>query len=297
MVATSILPPSQAVEIAWGLSNQFSDCRAQLQAEKARIHLDGLIETAKEQGTDQEKRYAAGTQGLIDGALRTLHLIVAGRDLNFKDLDELRDKMRADIAALATLSRSLPSIAPRATTTLFAGSFGGVGLAAFLKWANLKEPDVAVIEGLAVLFAGAVGYFLHHVWIGPCLSRKATRELIKKDYDRTLYYAQYRQFCQWALVSLYERVENWHRAVFDAPAAPETNAEEVAKHVLRGSQPTFCPWVHKHVKKNGWIKPDLWSLCETGGIRLDLVEAYCPVFKKKEKGCWPETPSPCGCSR
>jgi hypothetical protein len=287
MGATSILPPSQAVEIAWGLSNQFSqDDRARAQAKSARINLERLIEWAKDFGTDQEKRYAIGTQALIDGALRTLHIIAAGRDLSFKDLDELRSKKQQNIDALDRLSGNLQSIAPRAVTTLFAGTAGGVGLAQFLKWANMKEPDVALIEGFAILAAGALGYVFHQLVVAPCLRRKATRELIKKDYDRTLYFDQYRRLCQCALVSLHERVENWHETVFNAPSVPKTDAEEVVKGVLRGAQSTFCLWVHEHMRKK-WIKPDLWSLCETGGTAHDLVEAHCPVFCEKEGGRWP----------
>jgi hypothetical protein len=292
MDATSILPPSQAVEIAWGLSNQFSeDCRAQLQAEKARTHLERVIESPKGEGADEEKRYVAGTQGLIDGALRTLHIIVAGRDLNIKDLDQLREKKQENIEAFARLSGNLQSMGSRGMTTLFAGTVGGVGLAeALSRWTAIKEIDVAVIQGLAILAAGALGYGIHEFIIAPVVRRVLTRELIKKDYDRTLYFDQYYQRCRWALESLYEQVEDWHKKVFGARHAPETNAKEVVSHVLQGGQSTFCPWVHKHVKKGwikGWIEPDLWSLCETGGTRLKLVEKHCPVFDKREKRRWP----------
>lgn len=285
MAATAVLPPSLAVEIAWALSNQFSkDAKAQERGESARVNLDRIVQSVGTSGTEEEKRYVNGTVSLIDSALRTLHIIVAGRDLNIDDLDELRTKRQQDIEAFARLTGSLQSMAPRAVSTLFVGGAGGAGLSeALTRWAGIHETDVALFQGLVIAAAAAVGYVFHEVVIAPLVRRKLTRELIKRDYDRTFYFNQYYRRCQLALTSLCERVNIWHQAVFGAPF-PDTKGEEVAKRILDGGQSTFCPWVYRHMKK-GWITPDLWPLCETGDIKRHVVEAECPVFQR-EKG-WP----------
>ena len=287
MARTEVLPPSLAVEIAWGISNRFSkDNDAKTQGEVARVDLERLVQSVEKNSGDREKRYVHGTVALIDGAVRTLHIIVAGRDLNIDALDELRGKKREDIEAWAKLSGSFQSIWPRAVTTLFAGT-AGAGLSGVLtRWAGLHATDVAVIQGFAVAFAAAAGYFIHGFVIAPLFRKKLTQELIKKDYDRTVYFDQYYERCRLALWSLYERVDSWHEAVFDTRFS-DADAKVVAWRVLHGAESTPCPWANKHMK-NGWIDPDLWPLCETGGVKHGAVEARCPVFPKKEG--WPPTP-------
>ena len=285
MAVTTALPPSLAVELAWGLSSQFSkDADAKARGEMTKVDFDRIVQPVDTSGTDEEKRYVRGTAALIDGTLRTLHIIVAGRDLNIDELDELRDKRREDVEASAKLSGSLQSIAPRAVTTLFVGGAGGAGLSeALTRWAGIQETDIALFQGLVIAAAAAVGYIVHELVVARLVRRALTRELIKKDYDRTRYFDQYHQRCRLALWSLCERVNIWHQAVFGAPF-PCTNAWDVARRVLDGAQSTCCPWVHKHLR-NGWITPDLWSLCETGDIKRDVVEASCRIFQR-EKG-WP----------
>jgi hypothetical protein len=282
MAATAVLPPSLAVEIAWGISNEFSkDTEAKLLGEVAKVDLERLVQSANTSGTDKEKRYVNGTATLIDGALRTLHIVVAGRDLNIDALDELRSKRREDIEASAKLSGSLQSIAPRAVSTLFVGGAAGAGLSeALTRWAGIHATDVALFQGLVIAAAAAAGYVTHALIIAPLVRRGLTRELIKKDYDRTLYFDQYYERCYLVLFSLCERVNNWHEAVFGGPF-PDTNAREVANRALSGAQSTPCLWVHNHMR-NGWVTPDLWSLCETGGIKLDAVKSACPVYRKRE---------------
>lgn len=289
MTATTALPPSLAVEIAWGLSNQFSnDAKAQNRGESARVNLDRIVQSVNTSSNEEEKRYVNGTASLIDGALRTVHIIVRGRDLNIDDLDKLRISQQQHIEASARLTGNLESIAPRAVATLFAGGAGGAGLFESLsRLGVMDKTDLALVQGAAIAAAAALGYGINEFFVAPWIKRKLIQELIKKDYDRTFYFDQYYWQCQLALSSLCERVNIWHQAVFGAPF-PNTEAKEVAKRVLEGSQSRRCPWVHKHVRK-GWITPDLWALCETGEINCQVVKAECPVYKERE-GHWPPSP-------
>lgn len=273
MSATSLLSPFSAVRMVWALTGAFSnEEHSQHTAVLVESRLKDIKDLAEKKGSAEEKEYVSNAMALIESSLRSLDTVYKGRKLNFDENEKLRSayldsiKERIEFGKKAQdFLQSLPSVS--------IGAAGGVTLAKVLE----STPAVSNLHlwcmGIAL---GAAGYIVNLYFV-----RRARRQrqllYIAQDYDRSLYYDQYISRTSVILTTLYLDIERLHKKVFGEPYPDEAgSASEATGDLIKSVRPTFCKFVHKHMVEKK-ITPELWTLCETGG--LDAVQT-CPFWEK-----------------
>jgi hypothetical protein len=213
---------------------------------------------------------------LIRSSQRTLQIIVEGRNLNFKEEDELRESSQENILYFSQFSSNLQSILPRL------GSMAVVGSAGSITFAQIFNDVLKDLPGytfpLIIALADGIGYLLHGLVVIPTVKRLLQREKIRADYDRNLYYDQYYERSRNALATLFIALEECHNSFFGNKYHGENmSAHEAAEMSIEGARPTMCYYVYKHMNAKK-ITPDLWPMCETGrGVK------ECRLYKEEKK--------------
>jgi len=286
-----ILPPSIAVSLTWQFTSIFSENSSYklIKGDYENI-LNGLIDLAKEvdkkdpKKKDLEQRYVKSSIILIKSALRNLQIIIDGRNLNFKEENELRQKSQDLIDNFSTFSRNLQSIIPRLGSVTVAGAAGGIPIATLVtdlleKW--IPKDVVGLIFPLTIAGVAGIGYIVNSVVITPYLIKRFQSEKIRADYHRNLYFEQFIDKSQLVLVDLYCQICQIHDQIFQNSKSDKTknDAEKFVENLLAGSRGRMCKYVHKHMQdKKVKITDKLWALCETGhGI------SECEYYKKEDE--------------
>jgi hypothetical protein len=266
MAATSLLPPSTGVRIAWALTGKFPKSEeSKLSASLAEAALNDIEAQAKLDPL--ELKYVSGAKAMVQSSLRSFDTIYKGRELNFEENEKMRSayldtvKENLDFGNKAKdLLKSLP--------TMTIGSAGGVTLASIL---GLKG-NLLIAVGLGL---AAIGFLINVLIVR--LMRKRTQMLyVKEDYDRDLYYDQYVARVAMTLASLYLDLNRHHEKIFGEAYSGEGTVEDVINKLLSGVRSTFCKYVQKHMNQKK-INPELWPICETGD--KEAVK-YCPYWER-----------------
>jgi hypothetical protein len=290
---TMYLPPEVAVKIAWELSGQYSSNPVERGiAHDTKEKLKDLeIRVNTSSPNSKEARYISATLALIGGTERSLQTIIAGRDLNMKEEDQLREESQKNILYFSQFSSNLQSIIPRIGSMTIAGAGGGIAVTELFGQILQGLPDYVL--PLIIAFAAAIGYLLHGLVVVPIVKRKLQRDKIRADYNRDLYYFQYITRTQDTLKDLYESVQRSHHAYFNSNYSEGTAADAIVNNLMKGVRPTLCHHIHKHMKnryndkksnkynKRHWfrsiIDDKVWAMCESRkGIE------NCPWYKKEE---------------
>lgn len=268
---TKFLPPDMAVRIAWALTNQLSESESvRLEATRAtqlmkdiRINVD--IKDKK------EEQYVNWVCAAIEATYRDLVTITNGRNLNFAEVKELRDKEMEKLNQNSQFTTNLQSSIPKISGM----TIGGVGISIlFTKIVPIFE------EGyfLPVLAIGAaISYVIDGLYFIPRTNEKIQNQKVKLDYDRNLYYMQYINRSREALKALYISADRYHRNIFRSSYYSKEEIPEIETiidEVLSGISPTMCNNISKCMIGN-IVKPDMYAVCETG-----LNIENCPNNKK-----------------
>jgi len=281
MEKTNLLPPEKAVKIAWARTGAFSESiHSQRYADLARIELNDIKSRSK--NDEKEKEYVSSAIAVIEANLRNLDTIYKGRELNFKENEKLRSshldyvKQSIEFGTRAKdYLKSLPSI------TL--GGASGVTLAQILGASNIQ----LWVFGLV---SAAIGYSIYWMVIRNSRIDKLWLYVIQ-DYERGIYYKHYLDRVTLTLNSLYIEIDRFHENIFGEKYPKDTEVNEVIRELLKGIQPTYCKYVHSHLKR-GIVEDrngkkivgrkfrkkvgEQWFACESG---IEDIVKNCPYWK------------------
>ena len=264
---TQILPPEEAVEIAWGQTVELSSNESvhssseipKRQMEDKKKRAEGISNpTVKE----IELKYFESVNSAIAAAYRNLTTARNCLDLNFKEAKALSDKEEENIQHLERFTGDLQSIIPKAAEMTVGGVavsvvFGGVFESFF------PESMKAYALPLLLAIGAAITYFFHGLVVVPIVRRKMQRQKIRCEYDWIQYYRQYVARVTSILEKLYERVERAHEDNFGGKYSPRAHARQVVENILSGMEQRRCKNIATCIMKDR-ITPLNWSTCETG---------------------------------
>jgi hypothetical protein len=259
MKETKLLPPPMVVRMAWALTGDFvSEPESKSIASDTIAILKDLRDKAEKADT-KEREYVDGVFALIEATRRTLDTIYKGRQLNFKENEELRSVKLEKIKDAVEFGKSAKDYLKSLPTMTVTSGIGVITLNQLI--ASL--PDWA-LWSIGLGAAGA-GYFIN-LGIVRWSKSMTQDEYIKADYDRNMYYEQYLVRLRTTLINLYYDVDRLHKKSFGERYQLERSesAASIVDGVLAGAMPTMCQFVEKHLK-GGKITPELWTRCETGG--------------------------------
>lgn len=266
MAKTKFFPPERAIEIAWARTTQLSSNQAaRVDAERAKEQMDDLLKKAEEKGSDKEKRYVNGVYSAIESTFRNLVTARNALDLNFTEVLKLREKRSENIQYNETFSSELQSLIPRLSEMTIGGVTGGVLLSAIVE--NWFPPSLKPYAmPLVLAFSAAATYIIHETLVKPWVRKKLEMEVIKLDYDRIMYYAQYVERVKASLKGLFNKVNRLHEHIFEDNYYKEkVDPDKFVNDVLVGMEPSMCDYVADCISPpKEVITSDLWSRCETG---------------------------------
>jgi hypothetical protein len=267
---SDLLPPFTAVSMMWACTGKFAkEDQSKKIAELTNESIKDIEELAEAHADPREKRYIRAAIPTMSSCMRSLDTIYKGRQLNFKEVDKIRDVYLENVKENLEFGKSAKDFL-KSLPTMTVSTAGGLSLIQIL--GPVSPP---ILWGLGLAFAGA-GYIIN--WVIVRSSRKRTQKLyIKEDYDRDLYYDQYITRVESTLRSLYRDIDRIHKNVFGKryPVEAGENSEKIVSDLLAGVRPTFCTYIQKHMYKK-LITPELWSLCETGDE--EAIE-QCPLWE------------------
>lgn len=253
MSQTFLLPPVSAVRMVWARTGMFSnDEHSKISAVLTEAALKNIRERAE--ADDKERKYVNSAIATMDATLRSLDIIHKGRELNFEENEKLRkaylDSVQENLEfgkKAGDFLKSLPA--------MVIGGAGGITVAQYFKISDINLWAI----GLAL---ASIGYIVNLKVIR--LMRKRTQMLyVVQDYERGLYYDQYVTRVATTLTSLYLDLDRIHKNVFEQSYPVDVEVSDIIGEMLKGVRPTFCKYIHKHIKEKK-MKPELWTLCETG---------------------------------
>jgi hypothetical protein len=253
---TALLPPVTGVKLVWALTGNFtSDDNSKLAASVADDQLKDIRARADRGGNSAELEYVNCASATMQASLRNLEIIYKGREINFQENAQLREAYMEQIKQGIDFGGKAKDFLKALPMMTFTGA-GGVTLVKLLMW-----PDWALwVAGLGL---AAVGYGINLLVVQDA-RRKKQYLFMLQDYERSVYYEQYLSRSILSLASLYADLNRLHASVFSGPYdADTTTADEVIRRTLAGTNPTFCKYVHKHMK-TGVITPEIWAQCESG---------------------------------
>jgi hypothetical protein len=261
---TQILPPFLAVGITWTLTGKWSEnAEFKIKAAEEEDRLKDFVKRARDSGDVKELSYVEGAVSAINIGLRNLAIIFELRKKNFEELESLRDAQLSVVQEFQTLTSSWQSLGPRLGAVGIGGVLGG-SLSTVL--GNLPGGVNAAISIGGMIFF----YLLHGVVVVPMVKYFKMKDIMKRDYDRNLYYGQYLERSKLVLYSTYQDLERLHTSTFGRPydETVKVSVDSLAESIIAGAKSTMCEHVHKHMVR-GIITADLWSMCETGDGKED----------------------------
>ncbi len=255
---TSILPPLSAIRIVWALTGAFSnDDHSKHAAMLVEERLKNIGERVAKEPDPKEQEYVLSAIACIEATVRSLDTIYKGRELNFKENEELRKVYLESIKGNLEFGESAREFL-KTLPGLSIGGAGGLTLASALNISGIT------LWGIGITLA-AVGYALNALIVQN--ARKQRQLLyVGQDYDRDLYYDRYISQVSLILTSLYLDLDRIHKNVFGQayPISDLSSAKAIVEDFLKGVRPSLCPHVHKHMHEKT-ITPQIWSRCEAGG--------------------------------
>lgn len=261
MGQTNLLPPVTAIRIVWALTGEFSDDEnSKLNAKLVEDHVKGIKDLADQQNDEVEKKYVRNAMSLMDACLRNLDIIHKKRTEDFRENNELRQAYLDTITenlAFGTKAKDIVKSLP----TMGIASAGGITLIESLKGSGIQLESWQ-LWGLGAGLAAA-GYIIN-LLIVRATRRHKQKLFVGQDYEKGLYFNKYVAQVKTALVSLYLDLNRIHKNIFgECYPGDQDDAVGIVGEMLKGVQPLFCPYVHKHMQEKK-ITPELWPRCETG---------------------------------
>jgi hypothetical protein len=276
MAKTTLLPPVIAVRLAWAITGKFSnDAKSGIMATYAEDSIKSIEEQAKFPGVSpEEKSYVTSAIAAVRATMRSLETVYKGRELNFKENEDMRKVSMAEIQDKFQFGKTMQDT----LKSLPAMTIGGAGSVTVLELIGI---DSKLTLGMVGLLTAALGYLVNMYFV--YLGRRSTQMLyVTQDYERDLYYDQYVSRVHEILLGLFFDIERIHKRIFQenyendiSPSA----AERAVKDILDGIRSTLCPYAHRHMR-DGKITPELWSLCESGH---DDAVSLCPLWEGTHK--------------
>ncbi|RMF93024.1 MAG: hypothetical protein D6736_02485 [Nitrospinota bacterium] len=270
MAKTTLLPTVTAVRMVWAMTGRFSnDESSKTMATYVEDALKQIEEQAQMQGSSEEKSYVPSAIATMKSSLRSLDTAYKGRTLNFEE----NEKLRAAYLESVKESLSFGSKAQdflKSLPTMTVGAAGGVTVA------QVAGVSGTMLWGIGLLLA-ALGYLVN-LWFVRLARQQRQLLYVTQDYERGLYYAQYVSRVTVILLGLFLDLERLHRRVFGENYETDTNPstlEAIIDDILAGVRPTFCPYVHKHMRDRK-VTPALWALCESGDAEAVHM---CPLWE------------------
>jgi hypothetical protein len=296
IVVASILPEA-VLGFAWGLTIELSGdddkISTKAHSDEIRNRLSEIRRNAINKITDlkdahappdeikkaeQDLRYIENILATIDSCERNLVSIIRGRNLNFKQSDELMDAQLQNIASADRLSADLHSAVPRAFASGSGSAAGTVLFSYLLSFLKINVPST-VLYAAAVVFAG-VAYWFYQWKFAPINRERAQIEYIKNDYRRDLYFLQYLESVRSTLSALFDEALTTYRKIYGSSYCgttydDENNRKTVVSNTLAGRlglSGEFCKYIHKHyhvkpkrtlLYQKPIITPERWVACET----------------------------------
>lgn len=274
----SILSPQLAVRNAWARTLSLSSNEAlqtNKEADNAKNQMNAILANAQ---SKKEVRYVNEVYAAIESTFRNLATARNHFKLNCKELDELRQTRIEHIENITTLSSNIGSIIPRlATASLGSATGATVGYEILFNTMQkfFPESESLIMGTLVLLFllglGSAIGYLVYIWGIAPHNARKATRQLIKKDYDRIMYYRFYLDRVKKALNNLYNTADTLYKDIFGSAFYKKAkSAEKVVDNILESMdmKELTCDKLSSHIANEKLeIDEDIWVKCET---KIDL---------------------------
>lgn len=265
---TSILPPLSAVRMVWAMTGAFSNDKLSTDAAKlVTERLKDITERVAQDPSAQEQEYVRGAITCMEATVRSLDTVYKGRELNFKDSDELRTLYLESVKGSLDFGEGAKDFL-KSLPGLSIGGAGGLTLASML------QAQPVTLWGVGITLAG-VGYVVNALIVQ--YARKQRQLLyVRHDYDRDVYYDRYISQVSSILTSLYLDIDRLHKNTFGQayPVGDPALAQDIVENFLKGVRPAFCPNVHKHMQGKK-ITPEIWSRCEAGGAEAMETCALC----------------------
>ena len=276
--------PREAVQWTWSLTiGQSGSSDAEVLRERQKEiqgYIDGIKDELGKTGkaSQQDIRYIDGVYAAINSCVRTLHIIIRGRDTNFKEVDKLKEVYLAKAEDIVTFSGNLQSAFGRIATM----TIGGTSVTAIVAY-YLPNLPVFVFP-LVLAAAGAISFGVHEQFVKPWKRGENVKANVKNDYQRNQYYQQYVRRSKDALTGLFKETLDLFEEIYGKSYDPVHNKpgkkEEFVNSLLKPIEfeNYTCPIIHECFAKGIILDKknlDRWPTCESG-------EGYgtCPKKKK-----------------
>lgn len=274
--------PETAARLAWSLTLAHSGSKTvgELYAQRPHNLMDDIKKQAEKSGREQDIKYVDNLYVAIYACLRGLVTIINGRNLNYKEIDELRDKQRELIKSLSTFTINTQTLLPRLIGPGAITLAGGLTISELLVRQFPKVSPYSLYIGL--ITALALAYFTIELAIVPRLVRRAQKIMVENDYERNLYYRQYVERSKLALTSLLDEALGIYKKFYGDYEIEDKDSviDEIVAGIAPSQMGNYKPC--KYIEKCYWDEEEIltkrWPVCETG---IGSVE--CPVYKNREK--------------
>jgi len=262
MNQTTLFPPFTAIRIAWAITGKFTkEEESKLSAAIAEDNLKEIKNRAAAIGS-KEQQYIDGAISTTLSTLRSLEIVLKGRNLNFDENQKVKDIYLENIKDNITFGNTVKDFFKSLPTMSITTGIGTISVTQLLDKLSGGKTDSITWVFIALACAGA-GYLIN-LAVKRAMREKIQLQYISQDYERNIYFEQYINRIQIILTSLYEDIDRIHTNIFGNPYPEKRKSYEITDDLLRGVRSTMCEFVHKHMKEKV-ITPDLWPICEAGG--------------------------------
>jgi hypothetical protein len=265
--------PREAVQWTWSLTiGQSGSSDAEVLRERQKEiqgYIDGIKDELGKTGkaSQQDIRYIDGVYAAINSCVRTLHIIIRGRDTNFKEVDKLKEVYLAKAEDIVTFSGNLQSAFGRIATM----TIGGTSVTAIVAY---YFPNLPVfVFPLVLAAAGAISFGIHEQFVKPWKIGENVKANVKNDYQRNQYYQQYVRRSKGALTGLFKETLDLFEEIYGKSYNPVYNKpgkkEEFVNNLLKPIEfeNYTCPIIHECFAKGIILDKknlDRWPTCESG---------------------------------
>lgn len=277
MTKTSVLSPTQAVNLVWAATGKFSnDDNSRMMATNIPTR-EAIKDEAAASNNPNEIAYVKQSLTFMDAALRNIEIAYKGRELNFEENKKLREAYLENVKENIEFGTKANDIL-KSLPTMTISSAGGVtvvqAMAAYFNAEQFLNDNPIILWGIGLLLAG-LGYFIN-LAIKRRSRTQQLMEYVKQDYERTLYYTQYLGRCLVILRSLYLDIDRVHKEIFRESYGD--NVDSLISRLYEMNKPRVCPLIYKHMSDKK-ITPELWSMCDSG-----VEDSYykCPLWDASE---------------
>jgi hypothetical protein len=262
MNQTTLFPPFTTIRTAWAITGKFSkEEESKLSATIAEDNLKDIQKKAEKIG-GREQQYVDGAIATTLSSMRSLEIVLKGRNLNFDENQKLRDIYLENIRDNIAFGENAKDFLKSLPTMSVATGIGTISIKQLLENLFGLKLDITTMALIGLSCAG-IGYFINILKIIYTRKNKQL-QYIAQDYERNVYYDQYISRVKVVLTSLYEDIDRTHRNIFGDKYPTNRKSHEIIDDLLKGVRSTMCKFVHKHMAEKK-ITPDLWHICETGG--------------------------------